>query len=181
MAQPQPQNATPPKTPETKKAGPPGDGWEDFGRPDIDGWMKAAEGLVVHGKIEGFFGYKVPDPSTKEWKDREAICIRVIEPVTAQLKGGQEIKLEQGKVLAVSMFAALEGLRPYLSRYQEGKTYVYFKLGKQVAIGGGRKVWKMDGKPKVKGPKGEAAHVKPAGAVEAPDDAGSVDDGEVPF
>lgn len=188
MAQTQTAGTPAPKPPEAAK--PPGDGWDDAGRPDIDGWIKAENGLIVSGKIVGFFAYMAVDPSTKEMREREAVIIAVLQDTKAQKKGGIEVTLKTGQNLAVSMFHGIEGLRPYLSHYQEGKTYVWWQYDKQEPIGGGRKVWKFRSPGpgqtglKVKGPKGISARatniVQPASGGEG-SSLPSGDDSEIPF
>lgn len=178
-------------TTENKKppvAGPPGDGWEDAGRPDIDGWVKAEPNLVVSGKIVGFFAYMALDPTTKEMREREAVIIAVLQETKAQKKGGQEVLLKQGQNMAVSMFHGIEGLRPYLSHYQEGKTYVWWQYDHQEPIGGGRKVWKFKSPGpgqtglKVKGPKGASARATNlVQAAAGSETSGSGGDDEIPF
>lgn len=172
---------TAPKAPEAPK--PPGEGWEGAGRPDIDAWLKAEPGLVVYGKVVGFFAYEIQDKQSPTGKrTREAICLAVAPGTTvkAQKKGGEEVTLKEGQILAASMMYALEGARPYLSNYQEGKTYLWVHFKSKAPIGGGQTVWKAE--LKMKGPKGAPAVAVLAG--KGGDDGSSLpsgDDSEIPF
>ncbi len=130
-----PENASPPPV----RAVRPPAGFTDEGRPDIDGWLKAAEGLVVHGKICGFFSFiqRMRDGTNKV---REAICITLLQPTAAGVKGGGSVQLEAGQVLAMSLMYCLEPLKVYVEN--RGEIWVQFKS--KAPIGGGQTVWKAD-------------------------------------
>lgn len=131
-----PENA---EKPASKLPARPPAGFMNEGRPDIDGWLKAAEGLVVHGRICGFFSFiqRNRDNTTKV---REVICVTLLQPVLAGKEGGQSVQLEAGQVLAMSMMYCLESLKLYVEH--RGEVWVQFK--NTVSLGGGQKVWKAD-------------------------------------
>jgi hypothetical protein len=114
-------------------------GFTNEGRPDIDGWLKASEGLVVHGKIAGFFSFvqRNRDGSNKV---REVICVRLLQPCLASKEGGELVQLENGQTLAMSMMYCLEPLKVYVEN--RGEIWLQFKT--KQAIGGGQTVWKAD-------------------------------------
>jgi hypothetical protein len=132
-----PENASPPV--QAPPAPRPPAGFNNEGRPDIDGWLKAAEGLVVHGKICGYFSFiqRNRDGSSKV---REVICVTLLQPCVAGKEGGQTVQLEKGQVLAMSMMYALEPLKVYIEH--RGEIWVMFKS--TAPLGGGQKVWKAD-------------------------------------
>lgn len=155
-------------------------GFDDVGRPDIDGWVKASEGLEVYGKIAGFFAFTqiVKDKDSESGfrkQTREALCIKLGMPVRLFKKGDETgFIAEKGQVAAISMMYALDDLRPYI----EKRGVVYFKFTKKVSTGGGQSVWKADVKAK-----GEKTAPAKALLVDTPatTPAEASDDGEIPF
>lgn len=117
----------------------PPEGFADEGRPDIDGWLKPVDGLVIHGKICGFFQFiqRMRDGTNKV---RQALCVTLVQPMKASTKGGVAVDLAKGQVLAMSMMYCLEPLKVYIEN--RGEIWVQFK-SKQ-PIGGGQTVWKAD-------------------------------------
>lgn len=114
-------------------------GFTNEGRPDIDGWLKASEGLVVHGRIAGFFSFIQRNRDGKD-KVREVICVRLLQPCVASKEGGELVQLVGGQTLAMSIMYCLEPLKVYVEH--RGEVWIQFK-SKQ-SIGGGHAVWKAD-------------------------------------
>lgn len=114
-------------------------GFTNEGRPDIDGWLKPVEGLVVWGKIAGHFSFiqRERDGSSKV---REVICVRVFQETPASLEGGKEIKLVKGQILAMSMMYCLEPLKVYIEH--RGEVWIQYKT--KTPLGRGQFVWKAD-------------------------------------
>lgn len=125
-------------------------GFEDVGRPEIDGWLKAEEGLVVFGKICGFFSYMKAQRNGPA-KRVDVLCLRLFQPCKAapDQEGGPARQLERGQVIAASMMYALDDVRPYV----EHRGDVWIKFGKKAPLGGGQFVWKAD--VKCRGKKGK--------------------------
>lgn len=133
--QPAPETAANPVTPLPTR---PPAGFIDEGRPDIDGWLKAVEGLVVHGKIVGYFSFIQRQRDGTD-KVREAICVRLLQPVAAMQKN-ESVQLEKGQVLAMGLKYCLQPLKLYVEN--RGEIWVQFK--NQAPIGGGQTVWKAN-------------------------------------
>lgn len=154
-------------------------GFDDVGRPDIDGWFKPSEDLQIYGQICGFFAFQqtVKDrdaPSGFRVQTREALCVRLGMPTKLFKKGDETgFVAEKGKVGAISMMYALEDIRPYI----EKRGLVYIKFNKKVSTGQGQSVWKATVKCK-----GEKAAPAVAVVAQAPQVAeSSEDDGVIPF
>jgi hypothetical protein len=98
------------------------EGFDDVGRPDIDGWIKPAEGTTVYGKICGFFAFTqiVKDRNSEggfRKQIREALCIKLGMPVRLYKKGDETgFMAEKGQVAAISLMYALDELRPYIEK-----------------------------------------------------------------
>lgn len=156
--------------------------FDDVGRPDIDGWLKAAEGLEIYGRIAGFFAFKqtVKDkdaPNGFRIQTREALCIKLGMPAKL-FKKGDEVGFDGqvSQVAAISMMYAIEDVRPYI----EKRGLVYIKFVKKVSTGGGQSVWKAIVKckgEKTAPIKAVMVEAPPAAAVEG----GTGGDDEIPF
>jgi hypothetical protein len=168
--------------PAAKTAIKPPEGYEDVSRPDIDGWVKPADDVVVHGRIIGFFAFTqiVKDkdsPSGFSKRTREAVCLKVYGNDTMAFKKGDKtgFKLKEGQVIAMSMMHCIEPIREFVAN--RGQAWIHF-LRKE-DIGGGQSVWKAD--VKCKGEKSapvRASIAAPADVSEAGDGA---EDDSVPF
>jgi hypothetical protein len=133
-------------TEEPKGIKPP-EGYEDVGRPDIDGWAKPAEGTVIHGRICGFFAFNqiVKDresPTGYRKQKREAVCLKVYGNGTRAFKKGDKdgFLLREGQVIAMSLNYALEPIREFVTK--KGQAWIHFI--RKDDIGGGQSVWKVD-------------------------------------
>lgn len=168
---------------ETETERPDLSGFDDVGRPDIDGWFKPAEGLEIYGRVAGFFAFQqtVKDreaPGGFRVQNREALCLKIGMPVRLFKKGDETgFVAEKNQVGAISMMYALEDIRPYI----EKRGLVYVKFLKKVSTGGGQTVWKATVKCK-----GERSAPAKAIMVAAPagspvEGGASGDDSEVPF
>lgn len=127
----------------------PPEGFEDVGRPEIDGWLKAEEGLVVFGKICGFFSYMKQQRGQKP-KRVDVVCFKLFQACKAapEQEGGPARTLNRGQVLAASMMYALDDIRPYI----EHRGDVWIRFGKKTSLGSGQFVWKAE--VKCRGKKG---------------------------
>lgn len=156
-------------------------GFDDVGRPDIDGWVKASEGLEVYGKICGFFAFQqaVKDkdaPGGFRVQTREALCVKLGMPVRLFKKGDESgFIAEKGQVAAISMMYSLDDVRPYIDK----RGLVYFKFTKKVPTGNGQTVWKAD--VKAKGEKTAPAKAVIVAATETTPASTSSGDDEIPF
>jgi hypothetical protein len=158
------------------------EGYDDVSRPDIDGWVKPGDDVVIHGRINGFFAFTqiVKDkdsPTGYSKRTREAVCLKVYGNDTMAYKKGDKtgFKLKEGQVIAMSMMHCIEPIREYVAN--RGQAWIHF-LRKE-DIGGGQSVWKAE--VKCKGEKSapvRASIASPADVAEAGD--GS-DDDSVPF
>lgn len=146
--------------------------WEEVEEatlPDIDGWYNPVAGEEpIAGKIEGAIGF-----TDRRGQLRRAVLVRVFEAVEAKAKGGADVSLKQGDILAVGVRAKLEPLLDYVAN----KGYCYFQaLGKKPVDGGEMWLFRL----KCKGTKGprpvfdDSADIKPPPPV-------SVDDSQIPF
>lgn len=165
------QENTKTKAADTERRGPPA-GFNNETRPDIEGWVAPADGVIVHAKIHSMIGFKDDDG-----KFREVFIIKLLEPLKCKKKGDVEVELKAGSIAGMSMNYALSPLREYVTK--QGTFWVEFV--KQEKIGGGRKVWKVN--LHAKGEK-TAPYFVPrqsmTGSAAAADDAGS-DDDNIPF
>jgi len=171
---------------DTKKVIKAPEGYDDVGRPDIDGWFKATEDLVIHGRIVGFFAFKqiVKDkeaPGGYRTQTREAICLKVYGNDTRAYKKGDKTGfiLKEGQVGAISMMYALEDIRRYTAK--RGQAWIHF-LRKE-DIGGGQTVWKADVKCRGDITDPVRATISDNSPTSESQSSGSTDgdDGDVPF
>lgn len=125
------------------------EGFDDVGRPEIDGWLKAEEGLVLFGKIAGYFSYRKAVRGGPP-KVVEVVCFKLHQACKAapDEEGGPAKLLQKGQVIAASMMYALDDIKPYI----EHRGDVWAKFGKKVPLGGGQFVWKAE--VKCRGKKG---------------------------
>jgi hypothetical protein len=151
-------------------------GYANEGRPDIDGWVKPDEGVVVHGKIVGMIGFK-DHQRDGTVKFREVVQIQLLEPLMARKKGGEAIELAPGKVVGLSMMFAVEPIRSYVAN----KGNVWLRFIRKESIGGGQSVWKVD--LSCQGTKSQPVRIRPetVRAQAADGTPAEGDDDSIPF
>lgn len=122
---------------------PKGEGWQETGRPDLNGWWVPQEGRVFQGKIISSFKYE----------DRPILLVRLTkpcmagDPVEKDADGlSKMIRLDAGQVLAVGVSYKLQDLMSYIE-YQ-GECWV--KCGSKKKIKGGHTMWSYEVKVKGK-------------------------------
>jgi hypothetical protein len=122
---------------ELEHQGPPG-GFVDESRPDIQGWIRPAEGLVVYGRIVGAFAFRQRDEDGV--KTREVVCLRLLQATPVAIRGQEEtVTAEKGTTVGLSLNHAVTGVRYYV----EGRGEVWIRFVKLEKLGR-RKVWKAE-------------------------------------
>ena len=122
---------------------PKGEGWQESGRPDLEGWWVPQEGRTFQGKIISSF----------KFEDRSVLLIRLTKPCMAGDPSEKDadglskmIRLEPGQVLAVGISYKLQDLLSYVEN--QGECWV--KCGAKKKIKGGHTMWSYEVKVKGK-------------------------------
>lgn len=155
------QEAKAKNTPEPIK---PPEGFEQGGRPDVDGWFKPEKGAIIYGKISGYMKIKGDNGL------RDIIVVKVRQPTEAYLKGGDKVTLEKGQFLGVTVSTDLRDALMYV----ENKGEIYAVAKEKKKLTGSRTLWKYD-----QYYKGEKAPLQASDSIEANTDVG--DDDDIPF
>lgn len=119
------------------KDGPEGDGWDDVGTPELEGWYKPEAGLVVQGKVVGRMKVNGQDG------ERHVVLVRLAKACKAQSpeRGSKEmITLQPDQVIGVGVRHRLRDLLLCVKNELE----VWFKALGEKSLAGGKSIWEFD-------------------------------------
>lgn len=111
-------------------------GFEDGSNPDIDGWYKPKVGEICTGQIKGHILLRADSPKKK---DRDVVLVTLEAPIVGFLQGGDEIALEPGMTIGITVTHDLRGMLLLVENHGS----IWITPTEKKSLAGGNSLWKF--------------------------------------